>query len=90
MHSNIFTLLWGTETQSHLPSCGKALVQDSHSIQSMTIAQCSKIVSVDRDGLFVPCFLAVVKWSLTFPSLHNKLVVLNFLRGLVMWSYNEF
>lgn len=90
MHSNIFTLLRGTETQSHLPLFGKALVQDSHSVQSMTIAQRSKNASVDRDGLFVPCFLVVVKWSLTLPSLHNKLGVLNFLRGPVIWSYKEF
>lgn len=90
MNSNIFTLVRGAETQSHLPLFGKVLVQDSCSVQSMTIAQRSEIASVDRDGLFVLCFLVVVKWSLTLPSLHNKLVVLNFLRGPVMCSCNEF
>lgn len=90
MNSNIFTLLRGIETQSHLPLFGKALVQDSHSIPSMTITQRSKIASMERDGLFVPCSLVVVKWSLTLPSLHNKLVVLNFLRGPVVWYCDEF
>jgi hypothetical protein len=79
MNSNILHLLWGLE-QPHLPwtvFLGKMLTQDSHSTQSMSIAQCSKIASVDGDFIFLPCFLVLVKWNLTIPSLHNKLVVLN-------------
>lgn len=54
MNSSIFNLLWGIEQHPHLPltlfwGVGKMLIQDSHSTQSMSVAQCPKIASVDGD-----------------------------------------
>lgn len=49
----------------------------------MSIAQCSKIASVDGDCVSMPCSLVLSKWNLTIPSLRNELAALNGISGLL-------